>query len=108
MDPESKAGSIAKVDVAASKEAEEGPLFFCYTSPSDEGYFLSPWYKSNFEVDGVTYKCAGQYIVADMARTAGDEVSTERALIICDEGLDMSRKHFKRSWKQMERILGND
>ena len=41
---------------------------------------LSQWYACHFEVDGITYNCAEQYMMAEKARAFGDEESRQQIL----------------------------
>ena len=41
---------------------------------------LSQWQKCTFEVDGVTYNCAEQYMMAEKARIFGDEDTRQRIM----------------------------
>lgn len=45
---------------------------------------LSQWYPSIFIVDGVTYNCAEQYMMAEKARIFGDEVIRAKILATSD------------------------
>lgn len=45
---------------------------------------LSQWYPSTFIVDGVTYNCAEQYMMAEKARIFGDEVIRAKILATSD------------------------
>ncbi|KAF2026062.1 DUF1768-domain-containing protein, partial [Setomelanomma holmii] len=56
------------------------PVFFCDPDTSDEGGFLSPWWRSQFVVKGVVYKKAGHYIMAEKARAFGDKKALQRIL----------------------------
>ena len=46
-------------------------VFFWQTQ--EEFGFLSQWFKSGFVVDGESYRCAEQYMMAAKARLFGDE-----------------------------------
>jgi hypothetical protein len=50
-------------------------IFFWKMEPVDEigENCLSQWFPSIFEVDGTTYDCAEQYMMAEKARIFGDE-----------------------------------
>ncbi len=41
---------------------------------------LSQWYSSTFVVDGITYNCAEQYMMAEKARIFGDEAIRSKIL----------------------------
>jgi len=43
-------------------------------------YCLSQWYKVPFEVDGVHYSCAEQYMMAGKARVFGDQETLDKIL----------------------------
>ena len=45
---------------------------------------LSQWYPSTFIVDGVTYNCAEQYMMAEKARIFGDEATRAKILATSD------------------------
>lgn len=51
-------------------------FFWRHTPPADGGVgasCLSQWWMQDFEVHGVTYSCAEQYMMAEKARLFGDE-----------------------------------
>lgn len=69
-------------DLAALQKAyEEGKtfrfLFFWGHTPPKDGHIneacFSQWWNCRFEVDGVTYSCAEQYMMAEKARMFHDE-----------------------------------
>jgi predicted NAD-dependent protein-ADP-ribosyltransferase YbiA (DUF1768 family) len=70
----SRSETKAKVKAKAA-EANKSPLFF-WKETESEGGFLSPWYKSPFQIEGVTYESAGQCILAQKAQAFGDKVYT--------------------------------
>lgn len=45
---------------------------------------LSQWYPSTFAVDGMTYNCAEQYMMAEKARIFGDEAVRTKILAASD------------------------
>lgn len=45
----------------------------CFWRDYEENGYLSNWYRSDFEVDGVTYNCMEQYFMAEKARLFGDK-----------------------------------
>ncbi len=45
---------------------------------------LSQWYPCEFEVDGTTYNCAEQYMMAEKARVFGDEATRNEILEASD------------------------
>ena len=51
-----------------------GPLFFWREFEEPYG-FLSQWYESSFDVDGVTYLTAEMWMMVQKARLFGDEVT---------------------------------
>ena len=67
----SKANATSKAKAAADRNA---PIFFHDVEDSGEWGFLSPWWSCEFEVKGVAYQSAGQYILAEKARAFGDKV----------------------------------
>jgi predicted NAD-dependent protein-ADP-ribosyltransferase YbiA (DUF1768 family) len=73
--PRTKANPTSKAKTVAEKTAPAEPIFFCDPDTSSAEGFLSPWWRSNFEVKGVVYKKAGQYIMAEKARAFGDKVN---------------------------------
>lgn len=73
--PRTKANPTAKAKATADINVESEPVFFRDPETSSEGGFLSPWWRSRFEVKGVVYMKAGQYIMAEKARAFGDKVS---------------------------------
>lgn len=75
--PRTKANNMT-AKAAADKKSESNTVFFCDADTSSEGGFLSPWWRSQFQVKGVVYKKAGQYIMAEKARAFGDKVSPRR------------------------------
>ena len=52
-------------------------LFFWGHTPPADGHInescLSQWWKCPFSIDGITYSCAEQYMMAEKARMFGDE-----------------------------------
>lgn len=46
--------------------------------------YLSQWYPSIFIIDGVTYNCAEQYMMAEKARIFGDEAIRAKILATSD------------------------
>lgn len=48
------------------------------------GNIYSQWYRSIFTVDGVQYQCAEQYMMAEKARTFGDEENLQKILSVDD------------------------
>lgn len=44
------------------------------------GGFLSQWWKCDFTIDGTTYNCAEQYMMASKARIFGDNLRLESIL----------------------------
>ncbi|KAH7382212.1 hypothetical protein BKA66DRAFT_570507 [Pyrenochaeta sp. MPI-SDFR-AT-0127] len=78
--PRTKANPTAKAKAAADRSAESEPVFFCDPITSSEEGFLSPWWRYRFEVKGVTYKKAGQYIMAEKARAFGDKKTLQKIL----------------------------
>lgn len=50
-----------------------GPVFFWREFEEPYG-FLSQWYESPFEVDGVTYLTAEMWMMVQKAKLFGDEV----------------------------------
>lgn len=59
-------------------------LFFWGHTPSPDGSIgpscLSQWWMSPFTVDGVSYSCAEQYMMAEKARLFGDEAMLRQIL----------------------------
>lgn len=63
------------------KEYEKGKiykfLFFWGHTPAADGHIgetcLSQWWQCCFQVDGIKYSCAEQYMMAEKARMFGDE-----------------------------------
>lgn len=60
-------------DMASNGEALSGPIFFWREFEVPYG-FLSQWYESPFEVDGVTYQTAEMWMMIQKALLFGDEV----------------------------------
>jgi predicted NAD-dependent protein-ADP-ribosyltransferase YbiA (DUF1768 family) len=73
-----KTNPTFKAEKVADKTATSEPIFFCDPDTLSEEGFLSPWWRSNFEVKGVVYRKAGQYIMAEKARAFGDKVNAQR------------------------------
>lgn len=48
------------------------------------GGIYSQWYRSIFVVDSIEYQCAEQYMMAEKARTFGDEVNLQKILSVDD------------------------
>ena len=51
----------------------EGPVFFWREFEKDHG-FMSQWYESPFEVDGITYQSPEMWMMIQKAKLFGDEV----------------------------------
>lgn len=51
----------------------QGPIYFWRETERPYG-FLSQWYESAFEVDGVTYQSAEMWMMIQKAKLFGDEV----------------------------------
>ena len=73
-----------------SGEASMGPVLFWREFEEPYG-FLSQWYESPFEVDGVTYQTAEMWMMVQKAKLFGDEVclQEERYLLfqsLCKAG----------------------
>ncbi|MCI8415887.1 MAG: NADAR family protein [Lachnospiraceae bacterium] len=53
-------------------------LFFWKPTPAEDGHIcescLGQWWESRFQVDGVEYTCAEQFMMAEKARMFGDKV----------------------------------
>lgn len=60
-------------NMASNGEALSGPIFFWREFEHPYG-FLSQWYESPFEVDGVTYQTAEMWMMIQKALLFGDEV----------------------------------
>ena len=56
-----------------SSDKSFGAVFFWRETEVPFG-FLSQWYESSFEVDGVTYQSAEMWMMVQKARLFGDEV----------------------------------
>lgn len=54
-------------------DASLGPIFFWREFEEPYG-FMSQWYDSPFEVDGVTYASTEMWMMVQKARLFGDEV----------------------------------
>ncbi|KAF1843225.1 DUF1768-domain-containing protein [Cucurbitaria berberidis CBS 394.84] len=65
--------------MSAATEANEPPFFF-WKETEREGGFLSPWYKSQFRMEGSTYESVGHAIMAEKARVFGDKEVLQRIL----------------------------
>lgn len=68
---------VNNVKMAASTisgDTESEPLYFWREFEEPYG-FLSQWYESPFEVDGVTYQTAEMWMMIQKAKLFGDEVS---------------------------------
>ena len=59
-------------------------LFFWGHTPAADGHIneacLSQWWKCRFEVDGVSYSCAEQFMMAEKARLFGDEEMLQKIM----------------------------
>ena len=60
-------------------------VFFWNPDPTPEGR-LSQWWPADFAVDGVTYCCMEQYMMAEKARVFGDGPILSRILASADPG----------------------
>ena len=56
-----------------NSDATLGPVWFWREFEEPYG-FLSQWYESAFEVDGVTYETAEMWMMVQKAKLFGDEV----------------------------------
>lgn len=67
--------------------SREDFVFFWSGKPSRRGVSqtcLSQWYYASFEIDGVTYCCAEQWMMAEKARIFGDAKTREEILASTD------------------------
>jgi len=58
----------------------------CFHNPDEENAFLSNWFFSDFEVEGVTYSSMEQYMMHRKALTFGDAEIAERIMATDDFG----------------------
>ncbi|CAK4034644.1 Hypothetical predicted protein [Lecanosticta acicola] len=63
----------------ADVQDSTGPLYFWREFEQPYG-FLSQWYESPFEVDGITYQSAEMWMMVQKAKLFGDEVIAEQML----------------------------
>ncbi|MEO3946606.1 NADAR family protein [Gorillibacterium sp. CAU 1737] len=81
-------------------------LFFWGHTPSAEGTVdkscLSQWWMSSFLVDGISYSCAEQYMMAEKARLFGDE---ERLADILKANHPKEMKAYGRAVKNFDKAL---
>lgn len=52
----------------------------CFHNPDEENAYLSNWYMSDFEVDGIRYSSMEQYMMYQKAKCFGDEKIMEMIL----------------------------
>ena len=64
-------------DTSADKSL--GPVYFWRETEVPFG-FLSQWFESTFEVDGVTYQSAEMWMMIQKAKLFGDEVSLKMCM----------------------------
>lgn len=68
--------------VAITSDPSQGPVFFWREFEEPYG-FMSQWYDSPFEVDGVTYASTEMWMMIQKAKLFGDEVcSSVQVLVI--------------------------
>lgn len=76
--------SLQELQDAARENQTLEYLFFWGHQPSHTGQVhkscLSQWWLSDFEVDGTTYCCAEQYMMAEKAKLFGDEKTWQQIL----------------------------
>lgn len=60
------------------------PQITCFNLVEGANGYLSIWYPSPFELDGIGYCCAGQYIIRTKALTFGDTAHAEEVMITDD------------------------
>jgi predicted NAD-dependent protein-ADP-ribosyltransferase YbiA (DUF1768 family) len=60
-------------DSKISSDKSLGPVYF-WREFEDPYGFMSQWYESTFEVDGVAYVSAEMWMMVQKARLFGDEV----------------------------------
>ena len=53
---------------------------YCFHNPNEENAFLSNWFYSEFQVDGVTYSSMEQYMMHRKAMTFGDAEIGEKIM----------------------------
>lgn len=79
-------------------------LFFWGHKPSASGVItetcLSQWWMCSFEIDGITYCCAEQYMMAEKARMFGDQEMLE---LILEASQPKAMKAYGRSVKNFEK-----
>lgn len=79
-------------------------LFFWGHTPAADGRIsetcLSQWWRCRFEVEGVKYSCAEQYMMAEKARMFGDEEMFGK---IMESGQPKEMKAYGRAVKEFEK-----
>lgn len=80
--------SVAEVITTYQSENCPEFLFFWGHRPAADGRItkscLSQWYECSFEVDGVTYHTAEQYMMAQKARLFGDADTFQKIMLAYD------------------------
>jgi len=93
---------------AARSDRAQG-VVLCWKETQDNGY-LSNWARSPFVIDGVSYNCAEQWIMACKARACGDEavlaqiMSSQSARKQKGLGRSLDPKAVKRFWRLQDKM----
>lgn len=93
---------------AARSDRAQG-VVLCWKETQDNGY-LSNWARSPFVIDGVSYNCAEQWIMACKARACGDDavlaqiMSSQSPRKQKGLGRSLDPKAVKRSWRLQDKM----
>lgn len=93
---------------AARSDRAQG-VVLCWKETQDNGY-LSNWARSPFVIDGVSYNCAEQWIMACKARACGDDavlaqiMSSQSPRKQKGLGRSLDPKAVQRSWRLQDKM----
>jgi ribA/ribD-fused uncharacterized protein len=92
----------------AARCARAGGVVLCWKETQDNGY-LSNWAKSGISIEGVTYNCVEQWIMACKARACGDASILQQIMQAQSPrkqkglGRSLDKKLVQRFWRQSEK-----
>jgi ribA/ribD-fused uncharacterized protein len=99
----------ASVLLEAARSDRAQGVVLCWKETQDNGY-LSNWARSPFVIDGVSYNCAEQWIMACKARACGDDavltkiMSSQSARKQKELGRSLDPKAVQRFWRLQDKM----
>jgi hypothetical protein len=96
-----------KLLAAAGTKRSDGVVLF-WKDTQDNGY-LSNWGKSRLQIDGITYNCVEQWIMASKARACGNQAVYTQVMATSNPrkqkglGRSLDKKVVSRCWKVQQK-----